>query len=50
MKHYRQIIIDLAVDDETPEQEIEQFADRVKEYVDGSVDPDKTEVVSVKLN
>ncbi len=50
MKHYRQIIIDLAVEDETPEQEIEELKDQVKAYVAGTVNPVKAEVVAVKVN
>ena len=50
MKHYRQIIIDLAVEDEIPEQEIDELKDQVKAYVIGTVNPVKTEVVAVKVN
>lgn len=50
MKHYRQIIIDLAIEDEVPEQDIEKLTEHVKAYVEDAVNPVVTEVVSVKVN
>ena len=50
MKHYRQIIIDLAIEDDTPEPEVEKLKDKIEVYVQETVNPAKTEVVSVKVN
>ena len=50
MKHYRQIIIDLAVEDDTPEEKIEKLKNQVTAYVKETVDPKVVQMVEVKVN
>lgn len=50
MRHYRQIIIDLSVEDDTPEQVITELKDEIKAYVEGTVVPAVAQVVEVKVS
>lgn len=38
MKHYRQIIINLEVEEDTPEQKFEELVDMVRETLEESID------------
>lgn len=46
-KHYRQIIVDLAVDDNTPDKEIEDIRRKTEDYVKSIVDGEKIYCVTV---
>ncbi len=50
MTHYRQVIIDLSVDDETDESELEKLKDIVTTTVLENSDPNKVQIVGAKVN
>lgn len=50
MKHYRQIIINLEVEDDTPEQKLEELVDKVKETLEESTDKNEIKIDGVRVN
>ena len=50
MKHYRQIIINIAVEDDTPEDILTELKDKVEHIIDTNIDKHVIEKVEVKLN
>ena len=50
MRHYKQIIIDLSVDDNTDDKKIRELEEEIKKYVKNTVDGKDIQVVSTKVN
>lgn len=49
MTHYRQIIINLSVEDGTEEKKLEELHSKVEGYING-IKPEEVKDVEVKLN
>lgn len=50
MRHYKQIIIDLSVDDDTDDKKIRELEEKIKKYVKNTVDGKDIQVVSAKVD
>lgn len=50
MKHYRQIIINIEVEDDLPEQRLEELVDKVKTTVEENTEKKEIQLDGVRLN
>lgn len=50
MRHYKQIIIDLSVDDNTDDKKMRELEEEIKDYVENTVDGKDVQVISAKIN
>ena len=48
--HYRQIIVNMSVMDDTDEKELERLRGQIAEYVDSVADKSKVKDIEVHLN
>jgi methyl coenzyme M reductase subunit C len=50
MKHYRQIIINIEVEDDLPEQKLDELVDKVKATVEENTDNKEIQLDGVRVN
>ena len=50
MKHYRQVIINIEVEDDLPEQKLEELVDKIKATVEENTDKKEIQLDGVRLN
>lgn len=50
MKHYRQVIINIEVEDDLPEQKLEELVDKIKATVGENTDKKEIQLDGVRLN
>lgn len=50
MTHYQQIIINLAVEDDTPQEEIEKFRDIIVEFIEKNKDCRYIKEIGTRIN
>ena len=50
MRHYKQIIIDLSVDDNTDDKKMRELEEEMKKYIKTAVDGKDIQVISAKVN
>lgn len=50
MKHYRQIIINIEVEDDLPEQKLDELVDKVKGTVEENTDNKEIQLDGVRVN
>lgn len=50
MTHYRQIILDLAVEDDTSDEKLKELAEKIKEYMENEVDCAIVKEVGIRVN
>ena len=49
-EHYKQIIINMACEDDLPEVELQILKEKIEECININVDPDKVKEVHVRVN
>ena len=50
MKHYRQIIINVQVEDDFPEQKLEELVAKVKSSIEENTDKEEIQLDGVRVN
>ena len=50
MKHHRQIIVDIEVDDDLPEEKMDALVDKVFEAIEESTDEKEIKIDHVRVN
>ena len=50
MKHYRQIIINIEVEDDLPEQKLDELVDKAKATVEENTDNKEIQLDGVRVN
>lgn len=50
MAHYRQILINMSVEDDVPEEKLKELANQVETYIAHNIDTNEVHDVQVTLN